>query len=349
MTRVTRSMTRKMQALQARVEELEKMVGRCRCGVKEEVSGTEVPSDTVREVKVDGGSSKIKDIGVEQDVMAEIGERESEDVGGIEIKARQEESEAPVESDVMRETKEVVCSGVVDQPGKWSIVGGSRFWRPTSLNQEDRDKVETEQEGWEKAKSVAKQDKFRQAPSVSTSNRFSILTSVDDSGKELVDNLVVGDSRVRPLGRTFCRNRDKCVVRPGAKIADVDSVIKTELERCSPKRVIVQVGVNNVGPRASVKIVNDYHSLLQRLKDARKPVYVTGILPRLRASSEWFSRALALNSTVKQLCLSMGLCFVDLWDQFYGCDRYYLRDGLHLSDEGARVLGVYYRNSFQGN
>ena len=349
MTRVTtRSMTRKMQALQARVDELEKIVGSCRCGTKE-LSGTEVSSDTVSKVKVARDSSEVDDVGVAEDLTVEMGESKSENGGGVEVKARQVELKAPVESEVMRETKKVAGSGVIDQPGKWSYVGGSRFWRPTSLNQGDRDKVETEQEGWKKAKSAAKQDKFRQAPPVSTSNRFGILASVDDSGKEVVDNLVIGDSRVRPLGRTFCRSTDKCIVRPGAKIADIDRVIEAELERCSPKRVIVQVGVNNVGPRTSVKIVSDYRSLLQRLKDSRKPVYVTGILPRLRASSEWFSRALALNSTVKQLCLSMGLCFVDLWDQFYGCDRYYLRDGLHLSDEGARVLGAYYRNSFQGN
>ena len=349
MTRVTRSTTRKMKALQARVEELEKFVARCRCEAMKELSGTDVPSDTVGKVKADGDSFEVNDIGVAQGVMVEMGESKIEGVEGVEVKARQVEPKVPVESEVMRETKKVVGSGVVDQPGKWSYEGGSRFWRPTSLNQEGRNKEETEQESWRKAKCVAKQDKFRQAPPVSTANRFSILASVDDSGKQVVDNLVVGDSRVRPLGRTFCQNRDKCVVRPGAKIADVDLVVKAELESCSPKRVIVQVGVNNVGPRASVKIVSDYRSLLQRLKDARKPVYVTGILPRLRASSEWFSRALALNSTVRQMCLSMGLCFVDLWDQFYGCDRYYLRDGLHLSDEGARILGAHYRYAFQGN
>ena len=349
MARVTRSMTRKMQALQDRVEELEKIVSRCRCRAKEEPSGTEVPSDMGSKVKVAGDSSGVDVVGVTQDMMVERDVNKSEGLGGVEVKVRQVELKAPVESEVMRETKKVVVSGVMDQPGKWSYESGSRFWRPTSPDEEDRDKIETEQEGWEKAKSVAKQDKFRQAPPVSTSNRFGVLALVDDSGKEVVDNLVIGDSRVRPLARTFCRSTDKCVVRPGAKIADIDSVIEAELERCSPKRVIVQVGVNNVGPRASVKIVSEYRSLLHRLKDARKPVYVTGILPKLCASSEWFSRALALNSTVKELCLSMGLCFVDLWDQFYGCDRYYLRDGLHLSDEGARVLGAYYRNSFQGN
>ena len=105
-----------------------------------------------------------------------------------------------------------------------------------------------------------------------------------------------------------------------------------------------------MGPRKSEKILSDYRSLLQRLQNSRKPVIVTGILPRLSGvGNEWYSRAISLNSSVKSLCKDMGLKFVDLWDDFFDGNGYYLRDGLHLSDEGARVLGAVYRQLIQGN
>ena len=111
----------------------------------------------------------------------------------------------------------------------------------------------------------------------------------------------------------------------------------------------MQVGVNNVGPRRSVQLIKDYSALLQRLKEARKPVIVTGILPRATASREWYSRALSANASVETLCLNMGLHFVDLWEDFFGRWEFYMRDGLHLSDEGAKILGEAYRHVIQGN
>ena len=72
----------------------------------------------------------------------------------------------------------------------------------------------------------------------------------------------------------------------------------------------------------------EYRSLLQRLASVRKPVLVTGIIPRV-AGDEWVSRALALNHSVQSMCAAMGLHYVDLWDRFYGGDRLYASDGLH--------------------
>lgn len=262
----------------------------------------------------------------------------------VEVKERGNRTVAQVVRLVSSYTQ---TESVVAQTGVWDSKSGSRFLRPQQPKQDSKD--ETNKGEWRKAKSGGRQDLVMSIPAVRLENRFSVLASVDDSGKEEVDTLVIGDSRVRPLRRAFGGGRDRCVVKPGARVADVDSAVGTELSRYSPNRVVVQVGVNNIGPRASVKLVKDYHSLLQRLSEARKPVYVTGVLPRLRASSEWHSRALALNSSVRKMCKDMGLHFVDLWDEFYGNNRYYLWDGLHLSDEGARVLAAKYRGAFQGN
>ena len=261
--------------------------------------------------------------------------------------------------------------GAVAQVGAWSCVGGSRFWRPDgSSSRHGRDegvwtlegssriwrrkdrKARQDQEGWKEVKRGFRQGRIMDQSGVRVANRFSVLGPADESDRMEVRHLVIGDSRVRPLGRTFCGRKDRCVVRPGAKVADLGSVIEVEMDRVKPDSVIVQVGVNNVGERQSEKTLKDFRSLLERLREARSQgslVLVTGILPRCNASAEWYSRALYINRSVRKMCSDMGLGFLDSWDQFYSCDRLYMRDGLHLSDEGARVLGAGYRQAIQGN
>lgn len=357
-----------MQALQAsirvlsdRVEELEALRRRCTC------KGEGVD-------KGEGVSRDIEEEGHKGTGVAAVGESvDVRSMGSGVADVVSSGGDPGVERVVVDGKGGPVVGSQGTQSGEWSRVGGSRFWRPQPSKQDKQDqgnKARTEegvwrmegssrvwrshsgsqdQEGWRKARGGAKQSLVRPPPPVRVSNRFSALALEVDSAGEELEVLVVGDSRVRPLSRTFCGRKDRCVVKPGAKVADVDTAVRIELERSNPERVIVHVGVNNIGPRASVRIVGQYRSLLQRLREARKPVYVTGVLPRLRASNEWYSRALALNNSVKGMCTDMGLYFVDLWDQFFDCDRYYLRDGLHLSAEGARVLGAGYRLAISGN
>ena len=52
------------------------------------------------------------------------------------------------------------------------------------------------------------------------------------------------------------------MAKPGVKAADIDRIIESELERHKPSSIIVQVRVNNVGPRESSKLVSEYHGLL---------------------------------------------------------------------------------------
>ena len=225
--------------------------------------------------------------------------------------------------------------------GVWVKEGGSLFWRRKA----EKPKVG---DGWKEARRGAPLRKRTEQSGVAVSNRFSVLETEAESEGEQVGHLVIGDSRVRPLRRTFCGKRDRCVVKPGARVADLLPVVEAELGSCSPDVVVVQVGVNDIGPRRSVALMAEYRSLLQRLASVRKPVLVTGILPRA-AGEEWASRALALNHSVRSMCAVMGLHYVDLWDRFYGDARLYARDGLHLSEEGTRVLGAAYRSIIQGN
>ena len=97
-------------------------------------------------------------------------------------------------------------------------------------------------------------------------------------GEQDVRYLVMGDSRVRPFRRNSCGKVDRCVMKPGAKMADIDNFVQEEIDRCAPDAVIVQVGVNEVGPRRS-EVMADLRSLLWMLQEARSPAIVTGILP----------------------------------------------------------------------
>ena len=47
-----------------------------------------------------------------------------------------------------------------------------------------------------------------------------------------------------------------------------------------------------------------------------KPVITTVILPRLRASSEWFSRDLSAKMYVEMMCETLWLDYEDLWENF---------------------------------
>ena len=227
----------------------------------------------------------------------------------------------------------------IDDGGTWTVEGGRKIWR----------KREEEHGGWITVQGKKRRDTRTGEHGIRTFNRFSVLETEEERGKKKVRYLVAGDSRVKPLGKVFCQEEDKCVVKPGALVSDIDTCFEEELTRCDPEYIIVQVGVNNVGPRRSVQLINDYSALLRRLKEARKPVIITGILPRAAASREWYSRALSANASVERLCSSMGLHFVDLWEEFYGRWEFYLRDGLHLSEEGAKILGEAYHNVIQGN
>ena len=121
---------------------------------------------------------------------------------------------------------------------------------------------------------------------IKLSNRFKVLDPEVQSEKEDVRYLVIGDSRVRAIEKVMCGHRDKCVMKPGGKVEEMEAILKEELGKCDPEVIILNVGVNNVGPRRSVRLEEDYLALLRKLREARKPTVITGILPRAAAGNE---------------------------------------------------------------
>ena len=43
-----------------------------------------------------------------------------------------------------------------------------------------------------------------------------LASSEEGSAEPGGGHLVIGDSRVRPVGKVFCGTKDRCVVKPGA-------------------------------------------------------------------------------------------------------------------------------------
>ena len=79
-------------------------------------------------------------------------------------------------------------------------------------------------------------------------------------------------------------------------MTDLDKFNRAEMGNCKPEAIDVPIGVNDMGPHRSEKLVAEHKCLLQSLSESRKSVLATGILPRLKVSSEWFSRVLSMSN-----------------------------------------------------
>ena len=357
----------KVAELQARVDEFTACAEQCSCGAMAKVEGIKV-SEKGKELVSTYAQTLV--MGLEVVASNKVMEQASSECQQVRSECPQVTSDCQVmESGQTQNRGTRPARKVVD--GSWSFKGGSKFWRPSKVGQDTcKDRKDDgawvregnsriwrkegvtspDDQGWTKVVRGPSSRTDTRVEQVKVSNRFSMLEREDpDNYKEKVQELVIGDSRVRPLRHNYCGPNDRCTTIPGAKIRDVEVALKEELGRVVPDRIVVQVGVNNIGPRCSVALRKEYYSLLQRLRETRKPVLVTGVLPRLGESTEWYSRAMSLNQYVRRQCKSMGLGYVDLWDEFMDNRRFFRWDGLHLSDIGAQRLGGAYRTFFQGN
>ena len=186
-------------------------------------------------------------------------------------------------------------------------------------------------------------------------NRFSSLAENESSERENVkvhkrerertgskEVIVIGDSQVRYLDRTFCerdRNRRMRVCLPGAGVNDMieryENLVKgTERDAV----VVMHVGINDIKKVRSEELVSKFRELLEKIRISGRRGVVSGVLPRLRIGSEWMSRAIGINERVKAMCEGMGLLFVDEWSTFVGRKELFAMDGLHLSRKGVNVL-----------
>ena len=268
----------------------------------------------------------------------------------------------------------------------WPVVGDSEMERrdgkQAKRGDSDSDRKEAEkgkgsrcqnqkeQEGWQKVvgggrpgKRVPLGDKTEVVP---LQNRFEVLgEEVDGRGVEELDRerqgdrretgpevLLVGDSQVRYLDRTFCeraRDRRTRVCFPGARVQDVaDRLDRLMVGTGKDAVVVLHVGGNDVGRTRSEELIGRYRNMLEKVKASGRTGVVCGLIPRRFADSEWLSRSLSLNSRLEGMCRELGFLFVDGWDTFYGKHAMYTKDGVHLSKIGTEAYGAQLEGTVRG-
>ena len=82
-----------------------------------------------------------------------------------------------------------------------------------------------------------------------------------------------------------------------------------------------------------------YQRAIRRYKVKSNNVIVSGILPRIKAFTGFNDKAYTVNNKLKELCISEGVAFTDMWDHFYEKASLFRGDGLHLNPVGSARLG----------
>ena len=152
--------------------------------------------------------------------------------------------------------------------------------------------------------------------------------------------IYVGDSIIRKTDSRLSKGEDVVVCLPGARIEHVTERVEKIMGRGNGG-TIVHVGTNNADKEGTTAIVEKYRELLKKTKQARVgQIIISGILPvfgnRIRGYRN--SKRMAVNEMVERLCKEEDVGYLDLWDSFVGKEDMYVRDGLHLSGNGAAVL-----------
>lgn len=170
-------------------------------------------------------------------------------------------------------------------------------------------------------------------------NRFAILEEDD----EQESTFLVGDSMIRQQVVEFCgrvprRRRNYCY--PGAGIDD----IATAFEEISPLATndslfVIHTGTNDLCSVRSEELLEKYRRLIQQYKTKSNNILISGVLPRISAASDFYSKAFSLNNRLGNICREMDVGYINCWDQFYGMRSLFQKDGLHLSGVGAARFG----------
>ena len=176
---------------------------------------------------------------------------------------------------------------------------------------------------------------------VSTANRFELLQG-EQKRHEVI---YIGDSIVRKIDRTVCRGRKEkttTVCLPGARVDDVRKRFDQVMGPRTGGSICVHVGTNDADKEGTTAIVGKFRALVRELKARRVgKIWISGILPVMGGRKGYRNcRRMSINSQLDGMCRHEKVGFVDLWATFAGRPDLYRKDGLHMTDRGAEVLGA---------
>ena len=145
---------------------------------------------------------------------------------------------------------------------------------------------------------------------------------------------VFGDSMTRDMGTKILGDITvNCF--PGCGVEKVrESIVDSKVSGFE----VVWVGTNDIGDRRSIELENKFKKLINTMKGRDSNSILVGVLPRVRETNEWLSRAQSLNDYLQIECEKAGILFINNWELFWGCKYLYKFDGVHLNDQGKKLV-----------
>ena len=123
----------------------------------------------------------------------------------------------------------------------------------------------------------------------------------------------------------------------GFRTSDLQGKVRKTVGEGKTK-VILHVGTNDTVNTGSEDIIKNLCSLIQEVKDASKNAEV-GVcsIPSRTDNEVAFSRAEGINNRLQEVCRKAGAEYIDLRGYLVSCRWWRARDGVHYSEEGARI------------
>ena len=179
----------------------------------------------------------------------------------------------------------------------------------------------------------------REEKVLNTKNKFSLLK--EGSGdEEEVDYSVLGNSNVIKFkGRTRRNTKRSIYCSPDAGMEKITEHI--ENGNIEGNTVVIHGGGNDIRTMNTEKLMKLYKNAIEKVTSRGKRCIISGILPRLKESPYWSSRAIGINNRVQEICKAkQGVMYIDNWDRFYNNRGFYSDDGIHLNKQGSDMLSM---------
>ena len=179
----------------------------------------------------------------------------------------------------------------------------------------------------------------REEKDLNIKNKFSLLK--EGSGdEERVDYSVLGNSNIKKFQRKTKTNMKRniyCSPEAGMERI-VEHIENGSLEGDT---VVIHGGGDDIKGMNTEKLMELYKNAIEKVTNKGKLCIISGILPRLKESPYWSSRAIGINDRVREICKTKpGVMFVDSWDSFYNNRRLYSEDGIQLNKQGSDMLSI---------
>ena len=159
--------------------------------------------------------------------------------------------------------------------------------------------------------------------------------------------LLMGDSLVGKATAAQFTKLDpshRCSAFPGAGIARVTAEVG-KLKPASRNTLVLSVGGNDFFRRDKKpcnveELMEAYGAMLKVARTKTDRCVLVGLIPRKSYSEGTYRAACVVNAKLDKMCRDRGIRFVKPWDHFYKVERFYRKDGVHLTDQGSRTLAL---------